>query len=212
MREGGRWGVGRIHRLRSRLRPQATARQAGQVLVEACIGLALLVFVWITAGFAVYMSNNHIRTAMAARHAAWLKGNGGDIDNTAIATNFFMLAEEEADLVKCEPEGAKGSIAGFITGDDNNLGNEDRGWWVEVKFGITAEDMASTEAFPFSMMRTTVPLMPPSAVENLLQVESHCQWADVGQTWTDWKDALKGVWNTILAEMGDAGKLIKSLF
>ena len=188
------------------------AGQSGQVLVEACVALALLVFVWITAGFATYMSTNHIRTAMAARHAAWLKGNGGDVDPKAIATNFFMLEEDAADLVKVVESNGMGSIAGLISGDNNNFGQKGRAYWVVVKYGITAENLTSTEKFPFTLMRTEVPLMPPSLIENLLRVESHCQWAEVGDTWTDRKKALKELWDTIVAEMGGAGKFIKSLF
>ncbi len=198
------------------MRGATVTAESGQVLVEACIALALLVFVWITAGFAVYMSTNHIRTAMAARHAAWLKGNGGNVDNKAIATNFFMLDEDQADLVEIVESNGMGSIAGLISGDNNNFGQKGRAYWMEVKYGISAEKLASTEAFPFSLMRTAVPLMPPSVIGNLLQVESHCQWATVSETWTDRKTALKEVWDTIMSELGavadTVGQLMEGIF
>ena len=62
---------------------------SGQILAEACIGLSLLVLLWIMLSFTTYMANNRIRTAMAVRDAVWLKSNGQDPTGTIPGAFFF---------------------------------------------------------------------------------------------------------------------------
>jgi len=81
--------------------------RSGQVLVEGIVGLALLTFVWALIAFSTFIATNHIRTAMAARHAAWQKGNGIDPSVDDIEKKFFY----QAGLVKVE------------TGDGLGIGN-----------------------------------------------------------------------------------------
>jgi len=49
-------------------------------------------------------------------------------------------------------------------------------------------------------MTTKFPLMPPTLLKDFIQVESFCQWDEVGETWDDWKKALKGVMSTFESE------------
>src|SRR6187455_1793013 len=58
--------------MKIRLFPQR--KRSGQVMAEACIGLSIMVFGWIVVTYSMFMANNHVRTAMAARYAAWHKG------------------------------------------------------------------------------------------------------------------------------------------
>ena len=186
--------------------------RSGQVMVEAVIALSLLVFAWIIFTFSTYMSTNQIRTAMAARHAAWLKGNGEDPSTEAIASNFFYQAE----LVNVEV--GKGSGIGDLIGGSkvaemDEFADADEGpYAARVTFGITTADVASVTSFPFTLMRTELPFMPPSLMTEFLQVESTCQWDDVGETWTDWEKALSGVlktfWNEVKSALGGIAGLL----
>jgi len=53
------------------------ADETGQMMPEACIGLALMAFVWVVSAYSLFMANNSIRTEMAARYAAWYQGASG---------------------------------------------------------------------------------------------------------------------------------------
>lgn len=174
------------------------------MLVEAIVGLALLVFVWAIIAFATFMTSNHVRTAMAARHAAWQKGNGIEPSVEDIEKKFFF----QTGVVKVE-SGAGVGIGGLIGGANaanmEQFAEGDHGPFVaRVKFGMTAEDVNGEVPFPFTIMTTQFPLMPPSLMENYLQVESSCQWDEAGETWTDWNKALSGVMNTFKSEVKSA--------
>ncbi|MEI6810003.1 MAG: hypothetical protein WCN95_14895 [bacterium] len=177
---------------------------SGQVLVEALVGLALLVFVWALIAFATFMTTNHVRTAMASRHAAWQKGNRTEPSVEDIEKKFFF----QAGVVKVE-SGVGVGIGSLISGANavnmEQFSAGDHGPFIaRVKFGMTAEDMNSGVPFPFTIMTTEFPLMPPTLMENYLQVESSCQWDEVGETWTDWNKALSGVMNTFKSEVKSA--------
>jgi len=174
--------------------------RSGQVLVEAVIALALLLFVWALVAFTTFMTTNHVRTAMAARHAAWQKGNGIAPSARDIEEKFFY----EEGLVKVDV-GAGHGIGDLISGANaselQRYSGGDRGPYVaKVTFGLTREELGSASVFPFTLMTTEFPLMPPSLMEGFLQVESRCQWDEVGETWTDWQEALQGVMGTFKAE------------
>lgn len=178
--------------------------RSGQVLVEAIVGLALLLFVWALITFATFMTTNHIRTAMAARHAAWQKGNGTDPSVEDIEKKFFF----SGGVLKVDAGGGVG-IAGLISGehaaDMQQFSSADHGpFAARVTFGVTADELNSCTTFPFTVMTTEFPLMPPTLMENYLQVESNCQWDEVGETWSDWQKALSGVLSTLKSEVGGA--------
>jgi|GEM_PF-4978905 len=175
-----------------------TGSRSGQVMVEACIGLALLIFIWIAASFAMYMGTNRIRTAMAARHAAWLKGSGKTPTVELIESNFFF----EGGVTRIETGEGEGIASLLSGGDQTTYGEAGRGpFKAKVTFGITPADVNSTTVFPFVLMRTQLPMMPPSLMEGFLSVESECQWDEVGDTWSEWADALRGVWNAVKSEI-----------
>ncbi|MDR3457097.1 MAG: hypothetical protein P4N60_06595 [Verrucomicrobiae bacterium] len=156
----------------SRCRPPTAA---GAILAEACIGLALLVFLWILVSYVTYMSNNRIRTVMAARDSAWLSGNG-------------------------QNPTAQGSIAGsFFSGDDVNVAQVQSSVRVplspgnpyftpavcsnSVTFGMSVSDLKQSTQFPFVLMNMQVPFMPEAMLTNFTSVSGHCAWpADVDNT------------------------------
>src|SRR5262245_53747481 len=113
---------------------------SGQVMAESAIGLALLAFVWILVIFSLFMANNRIRTAMAARHAAWYEGNGGaggaeltvKIDNEFFYQNGYITVEDITPENSADSSsGLKGNSAirgmlNFFSGNPHQ---------VRVKFG-----------------------------------------------------------------------------
>jgi len=181
--------------------------RSGQVMVEAVVALALLMFVWIAVAFTTYMSTNHIRTAMAARHAAWLQGNGATVSAGIIATNFFFQPEMVT-LESGQGVGIGGLMNGTNVADMETFSEGSHGPFVaRVTFGNPDDTVESGPAFiqsattfPFIVLRSQVPFMPPSLMSEFLTVKSHCQWDEVGETWTDWETALKGVLNTFKSE------------
>lgn len=175
-------------------------RQSGQVMVEAIVGLALLVFVWALVAVATFMTTNHGRTAMAARHAAWQKGMGTEPTVEDIEKKFFF----QGGLTKVETGTGPGIgdlISGANVADLEKFSQGDHGPYVaRVSFGLTAEELDNATTFPMTLMAVEFPLMPPPLMEEFLMVESHCQWDEVGDTWSDWKKALKGVMSTFKTE------------
>ena len=182
--------------------------QRGQVLVETCIGLALMAFVWMSTGLATFMSNNHVKTAVAARHAAWMKGNkaGDGAIKSCVQTNFMFLGGDEG-LVQVDIQAGKGSIAGLLTGDDKGFGQKGQMHWVEVTYGTNSRDK-----FPFSILDIQFPFMPKMEMDGILFVKSHCQWSDVHETWTNAGAALKAMWDMLKAEIGSMWGKVSSLF
>ena len=183
-------------------RTRRLPRDSGQVLTEACIGLALLAFTWITLSFVSYMSNNHIRTLMAARHGAWLKGNSADLD--LVRTQFFP--GDDQSLVTVSSHSSALSIAGALSGGatsaSQNVPGSDGSWIVTVSFGMTPEELARNPRFPFNWMNTTVPFMPKSMLENWLTVESQAAWpADCNNTWQSFSEAVSGMWGLLVNEL-----------
>ncbi len=146
----------------------------GQAMVEACIGMALICFVWVTIWFMTYMANNQIKTAMAARHAAWQVGNGATPSEAAIVKNFFYNLPTNMSLVKINagypPLGIGGLIGdipdppppgggghGHGHGHGGGGGDEDEidmgladgitgngPFAVEIKFGVEADMIGKT--------------------------------------------------------------------
>ena len=157
---------------------------SGQILAEACIGMALLVFVWMLVSFIAYMANNRIRTAMAVRDAAWLQSKG--ISTESVPGAFFY--GDDIHLVHVTPQQETLSLPipdlTFYSTHDNDACN------ATVKFGMTASDLKNTAQFPFTLMNTHVPFMPDSLVDNFLSVTSNCAWPDEVDTDTTWIKAL----------------------
>jgi len=155
---------------------------AGQILVEAAIGLSLIVFVWIIVSYVNYMCNNRIRTNMAARFSAWLSGNG--VDPTAsgyLAPYFFM--NNDTNLVAATSVQNNMSLMGvsmpsIIVPDPIIYSNS-------VTFGTNV--VSSSSPFPFNMLMTHVPFMPsPDSLTNFTMVSGYCAWPDVSDTYNSY--------------------------
>jgi hypothetical protein len=165
-------------------------------LVEACVGLAIMTFVFLLAGFLVWMSGNKIRTAMAARHAAWLMGNGQAPTKDKIEEDFFY-----DEFVTVQPIEAIGALDALTGGDDRQNAYSGAGngpFRYKVNFGIETNALDATTDYPFTWMKIQLPFMPKSELRHFVKVSSVCQWDEVGKTWTDWVDAIKWVWDEIV--------------
>jgi len=175
------------------LRSRRQSRR-GQFLAEACIGLALMVAVWIILTYTLFLADNHIRTAMAARYAAWYKGAGGSgLDGTKLDTLFFY----QTGLSKVEYAQGDG-IGNLVMGDNTPSFSDGDGWPTKAKvtFGVT--DVSDTSnPFPFNMVKTKVPFIPDADVTPVISVSSVCQWDQDSETWTTPGAALSGLWNML---------------
>lgn len=179
--------------------------EAGQILGEAAIGVSLMVFAWIIITYSLFLANYQIRTAIAARHAAWSKGeSGNDSTPASIETKFFF----DTGLTKVENM-TPIDIAGLFSDSQNSTGKfKNRGdgpFRVKVKFGIAQSEINSTTKFPFNMMKIRPPMMPEAVtMDKFLSVETPCQWERVGDTWNDWGSAIKGLFDEIVNQAGGA--------
>jgi hypothetical protein len=176
--------------------------RSGQVFVEACIALALMAFVWILITYSLWMANNRIRTAMAARHAAWLAGNVPSLTEEEVTGNIDSSFFYENGLVKAVRVDGVPINGSKVPGIDldgifaklvNTITIDDGPCRCRVSFGMEKTDLATTTRFPFVLMNAQVPLMPEPVLDNFLSVRSTCQWAKVGYTWGDLRDILKGL-------------------
>lgn len=181
---------------------------SGQVMVEAVISLCLLAMVWLVATFAAHMNVSRIRSLTASRYASWVKGNGSDASVDVIGSNFFFVAKGSK-LVEIENIQPVGMFDAVLGNDRRTEFDDSPGpFRVVVRFGIEKKDVPKATATPFNFMKTQLPLMPPSLVENLLQVESRCQWDNTGDSWQTLKGAMKGLWSQMKSEaisFGDKG-------
>ena len=158
--------------------------ESGQVMAEACLAIALLAFTWITASFAAFMNTNHIRTAMAARHAAWMHGNG------------------VVDVQQIQSVGIGEFIAGKAdTQKYNGQGNGP--FRYTVSFGMDKADINTTTNYPFVLLKTELPFMPPSLPDRYIKVQSSCQWEEVNSTWTSFWTAIGWFFEQIFGEISD---------
>ena len=175
----------------------------GAILAEACIGLALLTFTWIIISYSLYMGDNHIRTAMAARHAAWLRGEkGGDVSDKSkepTAADIEGWFFYEKDLTQVSFSRGELPLETLMGGDRDKYGGKaGKGpYLAKVTYGIQPDDLSSTTTFPFTLLKTHVPFMPSSLMGNVLSVSSTCQWDEVGNPWKTWAEALSGLWDQL---------------
>jgi len=178
-------------------------RCAGQFMAEACIGLALMSFVWIILTYSLFMANNDIRTEMAARYAAWYQGANGN--GTMATTNqmdqYFFYQTGLSTVKPGTPEQVSSFFPPVIPSGLTKLfdlsdGTKANGpFKVSVSFGVSSVD--SSSPFPFDLLNTHVPFMPDSNITNALSVQSSCQWDGVADTWTDSDTVLKVIWNML---------------
>ena len=163
-------------------------------MAEACIGMSLVVFVWVLFAFSSYMANNRLRTVMAARDAAWLQSNGQN-PSSLVPTQFFYGSDQNVAQapagrqVNLSPLGSEGGLDSFgWSGLDAVM------WSNTVTFGMTVDQVSTTEQFPFVLLNTHAPFMPDIMLSNFLSVSSVCAWpGDLDKTWASKGDALGGV-------------------
>jgi hypothetical protein len=175
--------------------------QSGQILAEACIGLALLVFVWILISFVAYLSNNRIRTAMAARDAAWLQAKG--LSTASVPSAFFY--GDDVQLAKVMPAqqvslSMPAVVQGIILAQGGGLDSMAYGMQdnyasdATVTFGMTASEVKSTTTFPFNLLNVQVPFMADLDMDNFLSVTSSCAWPGedgADPTWSKARDVAR---------------------
>jgi hypothetical protein len=171
---------------------------SGSVMAEACIGLALMVFAWIMITYTLFMATNHTRTAMAARHAAWFKGAGGTDATAAQIDNSFFFQPGLTKVEYGKGEGIVSSLSGGLSEDDKKIKDGGKGpFLATVTFGISTNEIDSTDKFPFTLLKTKVPFMPDSRLATGLSVKSSCQWEETGETWSKFMDAIKGMYDSL---------------
>ncbi len=164
----------------------------GQAMIEACIALALMAFVWVLTFFAAYMTANASRTAIAARHAAWAAGNGVSVDAAGLAGDVFL---EHAHLVDLDARSdATSDASGMLSGNaimDAVLSIFPDIQKADVSYGVG--DGETEDAWPFILTQTRFPFMPDAEVPTLMQVSTHAEWDTVSETWDGFFDLFKGI-------------------
>jgi hypothetical protein len=168
---------------------------SGQVITEAAIGLALMTFAWILMSYSCYMGTNAIRTCMASRHAAWLKGATGNTPSPEqIDQNFFF----QTGLSKVEslpPVKIADLFTDSASKDQKGFGGKGQGpFLVKVSYGVS--DLDSATQFPFDLLKAKVPFMP-ALPTNVLSVNSSCEWEETSDTWNTAGQAVSGVLDTL---------------
>ena len=183
-------------------------RLAGAFLAEACIGLSLMTFTWLLLSYSLYMANNHIRTEMAARYAAWYRGaSSGDPTTAQIDTGFFY----QTGLSAIVPENAKtigdvltSTYSGGSSSDASTYSADEKGPFLRtVTFGVSSANNSSP--FPFNVLSTQVAFMPDLTI-SVLSVKSSCQWDNTSDTWNTPGAAFDGIISSLKSVMSDALK------
>jgi hypothetical protein len=178
---------------------------SAQILAEAAIGLSLMTFAWILIAYSLYLANYKIRTEMAARYAAWYQANnGGTAATGAQLDQYFFYQSGLSGVTNLSPI----LIGQVIEGEmPTNAGNYSSGdgsepFRSQVSFGVSSLDNTANP-FPFNLLNSNVkvPLMPSSTLSTF-SVNSTCQWDDDSDCWTNASQAVSGVWNTLLNDLG----------
>lgn len=186
-----------------KLRPSRRARWndcSGQVLTEAAIGLALFSFTFVLVIFVTFMATNHLRTAMAARYAAWYRGEGlKEASEEQVRDRFFYH-----DFVKVEYSEGVGLMGQFLGANSQDASGVGRvgahgAKIATVRFGVPDLQDDKAKKFPFVLLNGHFPFMPASAPKenSFLQVSSSCQWEETGNPWNSPSDVLAFIWDAI---------------
>ena len=188
-------------------------RSSGQILTEACIGLALMTFVWIVITYSLYLGNNQIRAEMAARYAAWYQGNNsGTLPAASAIDTYFFPQSGLTTVTPLQPALIPDALSGHAPSGNasTNDGTSGNGpFKVKITFGVT-DPNSTNNPFPFDLLQTQVPFMTNSMM--IYSVSSSCQWDGDSDTWNSWKSAIEGIWNTLSANAGSAGSIFSGLF
>lgn len=163
---------------------QTRPRQMGAIMAEAAIGFAIVSFTLVLLYCSTFMADNHIRTAMAARHAAWIKGEGRAEATSEQIDEWFFYNKN-----LCKVTYAPG--VGVIDLGNNIRAVDPKGYVPKgsqsratVSFGVDSLDSKEAKQFPFVLLRGQFPFMPKSPdSKEFLHLESHCQWDETGDAW-----------------------------
>ena len=175
--------------------------ESGQILTEAAIGLSLMSMAWILTSFVSFMATNHLRTVMAARYAAWYRGEALEEASTNQIRNYFFYH----DLVGVEYGPGVGMLdldSNLETVDKEKLRRAASGpFLATVRFGITGPESAGAMQVPFSLLWAQLPFMPVLAPEGgtPLSLASSCQWEETGNPWNEPDEALSWIWERLKA-------------
>ena len=172
---------------------RARRGESGQAMTEAAIGMSLMAFVWVLAYFASYMVNHSGRCAVAARHAAWSKGNGVEVSADSLRGDVFFdnLPMVRLTTATEQTSDATGDLSGNII-VEAILGLFPDIQKADVAFGV--EEGGAVNTWPFMLTKTQFPFMPDSTVPTLMNVSVHCEWDSVNETW----DSIGGMLESIV--------------
>ena len=191
---------------------------SGQAMVEASIGLSLMVFVFIMIAIITYMMHHHTRTIMAARHAAWIGANlEDDYDSGGVMTTVLGLIKSgffyDTDLVRIVP-GAFGEESFFSLGE--LVENPPvAGAFYRIEYGLDPADPDTYIApedvpFPLNLYEVKAPLMADNekiyedgfASETRLGiVHGQCKWNSTVDTWQCFGDLGSGLVDALTDEL-----------
>ena len=138
--------------------PRRRDKTAGQALTEATLMLSLLAFTWMAAGYMTFKTQNGIRTAMGARHGAWMRAHGTDPSGGQTEDDFFAhtgiasLNAQNSETVTLPGEFA--ALAASAAGPAYQVEN------VEVGFNVLAK--VGSREHPYVGLTMQPPFMPIS--------------------------------------------------
>lgn len=190
-------------------------------MVEACIGLSLIVFTWILCSYSLYMANNQIRTEMAARYAAWYTGNNNGTPPTTdqIDQYFFFQSglssvnTQTADTMSTFVSQLSGGLIpsqflSFLNLSDGTSANGP--FKMQVSYGVS-DPNSTANPFPFSVLQTKIPFMTNSMM-SVYSVSSSCQWDGDSDTWNTASQAWGLITNFLESVFNSFASAISSLF
>ena len=185
-------------------------------MAEACIGLALMAMVWIVLTYSLYLADNHIRTEMAARYAAWYQGNNnGAVASASDIDKYFFFQSGLTTVTTLTPALIPDALSGNMPSGNTSTKDGTGGngpFKVQITFGVSTLN-CNTNPFPFDLLgpNVRVPFMSTN-LNTVCSVNSSCQWDGDSDTWNSWTEAAKGIWNTIKDNAGAAGSIFSKLF
>ena len=156
-------------------------RTRGQAMVEAAIMLSLLSFVWAMMLYTAFMTNNGIQCIAAARHSAWMRGNGlSGPSGAQLDGLFFGKGDMATGLSSMTPNlGSKGSGLLSSKGAIGKVvmllirpSDDVRG--ATVSFGVNS--LSTGNPFPFNLVAIDFPLVKENHIEDFLSVQGYCEW------------------------------------
>ncbi|MCE9614440.1 MAG: hypothetical protein K8T26_09200 [Lentisphaerae bacterium] len=179
-------------------------RDSGQAMVEACIGMALMGMVLTLAAVFGHMTVNRNRCLIAARHAAWIRGNGGSVPTfnpavqKAFAQKFFYFPE----IARLDENVQRAKTTQIMSGPPLVIPfMKDTMHVMRMTYGLTPAQVgqASMSQLPFPLvyLRSRFDYLNTKAVAQfdkvttaaliftMSDVQGECAWFNVSDTWTD---------------------------